>query len=467
MWGEEPLFNLKAVVQQTGLKPDTLRAWERRYGLPSPVRSSGRHRLYTQRDIEVLLWLIARQHEGLSISRAVELWRQIEAGGGDTLPPPVPVPPFSSPVAESRPVGGMLDQLRQEWLVACLAYDEQRAEQAAAQAFALYPPETVCLDLLQRALAEMGDLWLRGMATVQQEHFASELVIRQIESLLMAAPPATRPGQILAACPPQEYHVFGLLLLTLLLRRRGWAVVYLGANVPVEQLETAVTEIRPDLVVLAALRLPSAATLLETARALQGRVPVGYGGGVFNSLPAIRSRIPGHFLGESVEEALHVVDSLMSAPRPAPGGEPVPAEARVALKHFRERRGPIEVKMGQAAGVTGLSLSHLARANEEFALHLEAALALGDIALLDTDSASVEEGLAQEGMLAGTLARYLHAYCRVVEEQLDERGDLILTWLRRVTSLAASTADLPGVAATIGSPIGVAAIGMRHSLRSR
>jgi DNA-binding transcriptional MerR regulator len=51
---EEPLFNLKAVVQQTGLKPDTLRAWERRYGLPSPARSGGKHRLYTQRDIEVL-----------------------------------------------------------------------------------------------------------------------------------------------------------------------------------------------------------------------------------------------------------------------------------------------------------------------------------------------------------------------------------------------------------------------------
>ena len=40
-----PYFNLKAVVQQTGLKPDTLRAWERRYGLPTPQRSSGGHRL--------------------------------------------------------------------------------------------------------------------------------------------------------------------------------------------------------------------------------------------------------------------------------------------------------------------------------------------------------------------------------------------------------------------------------------
>ena len=429
MTDSEPLFNLKAVVQQTGLKPDTLRAWERRYGLPSPARSGGRHRLYTQSDLEVLRWLMARQREGLSISRAVDQWRQMQAGGRGTLP--IPLPPGST--AEPSLAGGMLDQLRQEWLAACLAYDERRAEQAAAQAFALYPVETVCLELLQRALAEVGDLWQWGKATVQQEHLASELAIRQIESLLMAAPPATRAGQILAACPPQEYHVFGLLLLTLLLRRRGWAVVYLGANAPVEQLAATVADIRPSLVVLAALRLPSAATLLEAARALQEHAPVGYGGGIFNSLPAIRARIPGHFLGESVAAAAGAVDLLMSAPRPAPEGEPIPEGARLALECFREQRGPIEAKMGQAASAIGVSLWHLAHANEEFALHLEAALALGDVALLDTDIATVEQRLAQEGMPAGVLDRYLRAYRQVAEEQLDERGDLILTWLRRVT----------------------------------
>ena len=48
----EARFNLKAVVQQTGIKPDTLRAWERRYGLPTPERSSGGHRLYSQDDVD-------------------------------------------------------------------------------------------------------------------------------------------------------------------------------------------------------------------------------------------------------------------------------------------------------------------------------------------------------------------------------------------------------------------------------
>ena len=72
-----PIFNLKAVVQETGLKPDTLRAWERRYGLPEPQRTASGHRLYTQRDIAILKWLIDRQVEGLSISRAVALWHEL------------------------------------------------------------------------------------------------------------------------------------------------------------------------------------------------------------------------------------------------------------------------------------------------------------------------------------------------------------------------------------------------------
>jgi methanogenic corrinoid protein MtbC1 len=341
--------------------------------------------------------------------------------------------PTAGLTVEPHPASGTLDQLRREWLAACLAFDEQRAEQAAAQAFALYPPETVCLELLQWAVREMGELWQQGTATVQQEHFASELAIRRLESLLSAAPRATRLGRILAACPPQEYHTFGLLLLTLLLRHRGWPVVFLGADVPAERLDAAVASIRPDLVVLAAQRLPSAAALLKTAQALHGHAPIGFGGGVFNSLPVIRARIPGHFLGESVEAAAGVVDSLLSVPHPTPAGEPIPAEVCGALEHFRERRGTIEAELGQTAGATGLSWWHLARANDELALHIKAALALGDVALLDPDIASIQQMLAHEGVPAGIFARYLHAYCQVAEGQLDERGAPILAWLRRHT----------------------------------
>ncbi len=341
---EGPYFNLKAVVQQTGLKPDTLRAWERRYGLPTPQRSSGGHRLYARHDIETLKWLIARQQEGLSIARAVDLWRQIEAEGQNPLATPASPVPLPAPPA----LGATLIELREDWISACLAYDEQRSEQALAQAFALYSPETVVLGLLQAAMSRVGDKWYRGEATVQQEHFCSALANRRLEALIMASPPPTRPGRILTACPPQERHIFGLLLLTFLLRRRGWDVIYLGANVPVERLETTLAVTSPHLVVMAAQRLTSAASLLDAARFLQAEgVPLAYGGLIFNLLPALHARVPGHFLGERLDSAPDAVESLMAAAHLPAQTEPPSGTFTIAREHFEERRGLIEAKVAR------------------------------------------------------------------------------------------------------------------------
>ena len=98
-----PIYNLKAVVRQTGLKPDTLRAWERRYGLPSPQRTESGHRLYSQHDVEVIKWLTERQNEGLSIGRAIDLWHVVSF----TVPAMQKVTPdgvtfFLSPAFASR-----------------------------------------------------------------------------------------------------------------------------------------------------------------------------------------------------------------------------------------------------------------------------------------------------------------------------------------------------------------------------
>ena len=66
---KNPAFNLKAVLQETNIAADTLRAWERRYGLPMPERTEGGHRLYSQYDIETIKWLLARQKIGRASCR--------------------------------------------------------------------------------------------------------------------------------------------------------------------------------------------------------------------------------------------------------------------------------------------------------------------------------------------------------------------------------------------------------------
>ena len=114
-----PVYNLSVVLKATGLNADVLRAWERRYKLPQPQRTPGGHRLYSDYDIEVVKWLRALQAEGLSISRAAELWRNIIAAGRD------PLEEYSAANTPAvNPVPGpetQIEILRSHWLEACLA----------------------------------------------------------------------------------------------------------------------------------------------------------------------------------------------------------------------------------------------------------------------------------------------------------------------------------------------------------
>ena len=174
---ETPSFNLGVVTQETGIHPDTLRAWERRYGLPNPARTEGRHRLYSQRDIDTLRWLLARQDEGMSISKAVKLWQTLMEQGSDPLEDTTKATSLPPKLAGVElPTEAQIDDLRSAWVAACLNFDESRAEQVVAYAFALFPAEVVCFDIFFAGLSEIGQAWYRGEATVQQEHFASDFL---------------------------------------------------------------------------------------------------------------------------------------------------------------------------------------------------------------------------------------------------------------------------------------------------
>lgn len=434
---DTPTFNLKAVVQETGLKPDTLRAWERRYGLPQPERTPGGHRLYSEHDIDTLKWLIARQEEGLSISRAVALWEEIAGEGRD------PLVEYGEPEKDTTlptplDVGETLIQLRSSWINYCLDFDEQKAEYALAQAFAVYPPETVCLELLQKGLAEIGVLWYEGKATAQQEHFASALAIRRLEALLTASPLPTRPGRILTGCPPEEEHVFSPLLLTLLLRRRGWDVVYLGANIPLERMERTISLNKPRLAVLSAQTLYAAASLLQMGELLyQEGVPLAFGGLIFNSIPRLSDRIPGHFLGRTLQHAPHVIEKIMASPTLIEATDkPTPAHI-TSLNEYRENQSQIEAAMWRMMNHGQLTHAELRRANLNISQDIAAALMLGDMSLLGYNLEWLQGLMTNHNytMDHEPLKTYIEAYHQATRSTLGaDSENVVLVWLEKITN---------------------------------
>ncbi len=424
-----PTYNLKVVLQETGIKADTLRAWERRYGLPRPARSEGRHRLYSQQDIETIKWLIARQDEGLSISRAAQMWHSLSQNGQNPLLAITAelTPVENQPILPSAPA---INEMRNVWINACLVYDETTSERVLAQCMALYPPETVCIEVLQKGLAQIGELWYKNQATVQQEHFASALAMRRLDTLLSAAPTPTRSGRVLICCPPGEDHIFIPLLFTLMLRYRGWNVVYLGANVPVFHLEATAQSTRPNLVILTAQRLYTAATLQETADLLhRHHYTVGYGGRVFNQMPNIRKRISGHFLGQTLEEAVQTVNHLLTfAPSP-PEVEPISPEYAKAIQVYRVRQSAVESRVWEIIQHDNIPYEHVVNANLHLSHDILAGLTLGDMSLLNTGISWTEKLMMNYNLPLNILKHYLVAYHLAAQAILNEQGQPIIDWL--------------------------------------
>lgn len=421
---DTPVYNLKVVLQETGLKPDTIRIWERRYGLPKPGRGDGGHRLYSRRDIESIKWLMARQGEGLSISSAVNLWNTLIAEGNDPLQ--------SSSSLSAVPLTGEVDlvEAREIWIAACMSYDEDRAEQILDEALTAYTPEIVCLEVLRKGLAQVGQGWYLGNVTVQQEHFASELATRRLEALLDATPAPSRIHRFLVAAPPGEEHDFSLLLLTLLLRRQGWDVVYLGSNVPLQYLDDTTAAVQPRLVISSAQQLHTAAALLDVAQELSSsNIPLAFGGRMFNVLPALREHIPGYFLGESIEDAPQVVDQIIEGKIVPAHGAGISRPYRQAVSHFREQLPLIEARVWQSAQDLGLQHEHLSIANLNLARGIGAALMFGNMEFLNEDVSWLKGLLGNYGIPVPILFHYLTIYHDAATAVLDERAEPVVHWL--------------------------------------
>lgn len=430
-----PTYNLKAVVQETGLKPDTLRAWERHYGVPDPERTGGGHRLYSLQDINTLKWLLARQDEGMSISRAVGLWRTLKTEGRD----PFQVHPLNHsqdtvPSYTAGETGDTVVELRRNWIDACLGFDERRAELILNQAFSYYSPEVVCFELLQKALVEIGNGWYEGTVTVQQEHFGSALAMRRLDSLLAATPAPTRTGRIIVGCSPGDNHTFSPLLTTFLLRRRGWDVVYLGADVPTNRLRSTIERTRPDLVVFSAQLLDTAAALLEVSRYLQGvNVPLAFGGYVFGVLPELVERIPGHFLGYELSKVPQVVEHLVLNRPPVPERVPIPEEYEVAWTLFRERAGLIEAHVWQTLGHYAVDPTAVANANHYLSRNILSALKLGDLDFIGANLKWLEGMMVNYSLPPDGLSNFLLSYHEAAQEYLaGPAGEIVLQWLGEV-----------------------------------
>ena len=219
------------LARRTGVSPELLRAWELRYGLLAPQRSSGGFRLYSAADEARVRRMTELVGQGMS---AAEAARQSVA-----MPEPAAVP--TAPI---------VDDLRNRLRDALDRFDTEAAHAAVDRLLATISVETAVAEVVIPYLRELGDRWVAGTASVAQEHFASNLLRGRLLALGRDWGAGQGPLALLAALPG-EHHDLGLVLFAVLLGRRGWRVTFLGADTPFDTLDAGVEALRPAAVVLA------------------------------------------------------------------------------------------------------------------------------------------------------------------------------------------------------------------------
>ncbi len=216
------MYSIKAAAQATGLTVETLRAWERRYGVVSPLRDESGRRVYRPEDVLRLRRLREATERGHPISRLAPLSDErlatlLEAAGTD-----------SAPEVGRAFVERILEAAEQFRAAEC--------EQAMTLAVAVLPPEKLVSEVLQPLLEEVGDRWHRGEFAISQERLVSKLVSRHVRLMFYSYDRSARNETIVFATLPGERHELGLLISAMLSASRGFKAHYLGPELPPEEI---------------------------------------------------------------------------------------------------------------------------------------------------------------------------------------------------------------------------------------
>jgi MerR family transcriptional regulator, light-induced transcriptional regulator len=314
---DEEIYTIGVVERMTDIPAATLRVWERRYDFPKSERTEGGHRLYSEKEVQRLRWVKGRIDAGMHTRQAIKALRLMEAEGGlqaETQLPgrgAMPAPPVEGSAGNVH-----INTLQAKLLAALLAHDTGQAEQIFNDAFTLYTPENLIIELIGPTLREIGLGWERGEIDIATEHLATHYLRHHLLAWMRSGPPPYDVTPIVLACAPGEWHEGSLLMFGALLRRRRWPIAYLGQSIPLPEVAKFVRATQPAAVVLTAMTEEPAQALAEwptwlPEAARTGDPLVCYGGLAFNEHPELRAKVQGLFLGTTILEGVDTLERIL------------------------------------------------------------------------------------------------------------------------------------------------------------
>ena len=229
-------YQINELERLTGIKAHTIRIWEKRYSLITPSRTTTNRRYYNDEQVRKLLNVTTLLSAGHKISRIAaytdaELNGLIQNNGAD---------------ADQQSRAAYTNNL----IKFMLAFDQlgfEREFAAALQQFGIYD---AMLNVIYPFLNKTSILWIVNKAAPAQEHFATCIIRRKLMALTDALPMPVKKERFMLFLPPGEWHEIGLLFANYLICGQGYETIYLGQNVPIENIKKMAAAIAPDHMLL-------------------------------------------------------------------------------------------------------------------------------------------------------------------------------------------------------------------------
>ena len=294
-----PGYGIAVVARRTGLSQLVLRAWERRYRAVVPGRTGTGRRRYCDVDIERLILLHALTAADHRIGDIAHLSAaELRALAAELAPEPAPGPgPVATPPAvPAGPAGAdTADMLLAEALAATAALDPGALEEALARAALQLRGPALRQELILPLLQRVGELWRDGSLRIAHEHMTSAVVRAFLAEANTRRAPAPGAPCLVVATPVLNHHELGAMLAASLGREQGWDVLYLGADLPAEEIAAAAVQRRAPAVFLSLIHPvgdPVVSMQIDLLRRLVGPGTVILaGGGAAASYDAMLERV--------------------------------------------------------------------------------------------------------------------------------------------------------------------------------
>lgn len=218
------VFSIKDLENLSGIKAHTIRIWEKRYGVLSPMRTDTNIRLYDLTSLQKLLNITLLHNHGYKISK-------IATFPEDKIP---------SLVREIISEKSVKNHAISAFKMALLNFDQRLFSTTYNSLLAEKSFREVFYEVFLPLLHEMGLLWQSDTINPAQEHFMSYLIKQKllinIEKAQTIEPTKTERIFVLYL-PMNEIHQLGLMFINYEILLSGYRTIYLGESVPMENLK--------------------------------------------------------------------------------------------------------------------------------------------------------------------------------------------------------------------------------------